>query len=403
MPPILATSEIWTFAASLLLLGLAYGILFAVRLYIRRASSPLRTLAGPPALGWLSGSIPNGVDEYGATRLHEQWIQKYGRVFRYYASFGTAKMMVADPKAVAYIISHGATFEKWGPHRARLITVIGDGLASVEGSIHKRQRKVLNPAFGPVQLRKFTVTFLQKSIQLRDIWLSKASQTPRKDGKTQLDAFNWLNKVTLDMIGLTGFNYSFNALELPDGQKDELYEAISTAGSAESGNPLFRTLQLVFPPARLIPTAYTRRAKRGLDVVHRIGNRLVSEKKAAVLNETRGKQSIAKDDIEGHDLLSLLIKANMAADMPESMRLSDSEVRDQVPTFLTAGHETTSTTVAWTLTQALLFTLLRAFEIELAISPDDIIRRTMVVGRPWVEGISTGPQMPILIRPVQKA
>ncbi|KAI0318463.1 cytochrome P450 [Amylostereum chailletii] len=409
--------------------------------------------------------------------------------------------------------------------------------------------------------------------QLRDIWLAKASQTSRKDGKLQLDAFKWLNKATLDIIGLTGFNYSFNALRLPDGQIDELYEAIVTAGSAESSSPLFRSLQLIFPPARLIivtsyeqPTTYTRNAKRSLDVVHRIGNRLVSEKKAAVLNEAGGKRTIAKDDIEGHDLLSLLIKANMAADMPDSMRLTDAEVRDQVPTFLAAGHETTSTAVSWTLfalsthksvqaklreellsvttdtpsmdelgslrylgyvvqealrlyapvpvsqreatqpevvpvatpfvdangetqysirlnagdvinipihalngsivinipiralnrsidiwgedarefrperwehlpeavqtmpgvfshiltflggtracigfrfsiveAQALLFTLIRAFEIELAVSPDEIIRRTMLVGRPWVDGALTGPQLPLLIRPVQKA
>ena len=66
----------------------------------------------------------------------------------------------------------------------------------------------------------------------------------------------------------------------------------------------------------------------------------------------------------GHDLLSLLIKANIAADMPENMRMSDSEILSrehivpfpdftfrcrviimtyvlEVPTFLLAGHETT--------------------------------------------------------------
>ena len=65
----------------------------------------------------------------------------------------------------------------------------------------------------------------------------------------------------------------------------------------------------------------------------------------------------------GHDLLSLLIKANIAADMPENMRMSNSEILSrehivpspdvfrlgitmmtyvlEVPTFLLAGHETT--------------------------------------------------------------
>ena len=36
--------------------------------------------------------------------------------------------------------------------------------------------------------------------------------------------------------------------------------------------------------------------------------------------------TIEKQDVQGHDLLSLLIKSNLAADMPESMRMSDSEI-----------------------------------------------------------------------------
>jgi hypothetical protein len=50
--------------------------------------------------------------------------------------------------------------------------------------------------------------------------------------------------------------------------------------------------------------------------------------------------------------------------------------------------------------KALLFTLVRAFEFELAIPPDDIVRRTAIVGRPVVaSNPSAGPQLPLLIRP----
>lgn len=41
------------------------------------------------------------------------------------------------------------------------------------------------------------------------------------------------------------------------------------------------------------------------------------------------------------DLLSLLVRANTAKDIPASQRLSDEDVLAQVPTFLVAGHETT--------------------------------------------------------------
>ena len=40
--------------------------------------------------------------------------------------------------------------------------------------------------------------------QLREIWANLISRSTRKDGKLGLDTFTWLNKVTLDVIGLAG-------------------------------------------------------------------------------------------------------------------------------------------------------------------------------------------------------
>ena len=51
--------------------------------------------------------------------------------------------------------------------------------------------------------------------------------------------------------------------------------------------------------------------------------------------------------------------------------------------------------------KALLFTLIRSFEFELAIAPDDVVRRSMVVGRPHIAGdLNAGPQLPLVIRPL---
>ena len=42
--------------------------------------------------------------------------------------------------------------------------------------------------------------------------------------------------------------------------------------------------------------------------------------------DSNESDAVGKQDVEGHDLLSLLIKSNIAADMPESMRMNDSEI-----------------------------------------------------------------------------
>ena len=59
--------------------------------------------------------------------------------------------------------------------------------------------------------------------------------------------------------------------------------------------------------------------------MQRIGMELLQEKKASILSE-KSTGGVEKKDLQGRDLLTLLIKANMATDIPDSQRLSDEEV-----------------------------------------------------------------------------
>ena len=52
---------------------------------------------------------------------------------------------------------------------------------------------------------------------------------------------------------------------------------------------------------------------------------LITDKKAAVA-AAQASGEVKKKDVGGRDLLALLIRANMAIDIPDSQRLSDEEV-----------------------------------------------------------------------------
>lgn len=62
----------------------------------------------------------------------------------------------------------------------------------------------------------------------------------------------------------------------------------------------------------------------------RIGLELVHSKKQAVrsvIDDKEGSLSqVGKNDISGRDLLSRLVAANMATDLPDNHRLSDHDV-----------------------------------------------------------------------------
>jgi hypothetical protein len=76
------------------------------------------------------------------------------------------------------------------------------------------------------------------------------------------------------------------------------------------------------------PTRRSRVLDRAFKEIQHTGSQLIQDRKTAVRDESdvNGSGAIGRQDVGGHDLLSLLIKANIAADMPESMRMSDSEI-----------------------------------------------------------------------------
>jgi len=78
-----------------------------------------------------------------------------------------------------------------------------------------------------------------------------------------------------------------------------------------------------------------------------IGRRIVAEKKKLVEDMYDGK--VQKSTDMGKDVLSLLIKSNMAPDLREDQKMTDEELMEQISTLLFAGHETTGTAMNWCL------------------------------------------------------
>jgi hypothetical protein len=91
-------------------------------------------------------------------------------------------------------------------------------------------------------------------IKLRDIWLVESL---KHSGSSRIDVLSWLNKLTLDVIGLagacvtwmlivgltryTGFNYNFEALSNKQTELNDALVAIFKADSKPSVIPMLKT------------------------------------------------------------------------------------------------------------------------------------------------------------------
>jgi cytochrome P450 len=188
-----------------------------------------------------------------------------------------------------------------------LIPLLGDGLLTIDGEFHRRSRRIMVPAFHHDAIAGALATMDREIDQSLAGWRSG----------TRIDIYYWARRLALRIAlrALFGFD--------PDAAGAQL----DVAHMFEQGLGFWSRdyfLQVIRGPRT--PFAVMQRARRELDrlIFAEIARRRASGER-------------------GKDLLSLLLDA---AD-DEGEQLSDQQIRDQVMTLLFAGHDTTTSTVAF--------------------------------------------------------
>ncbi|KAJ7260121.1 cytochrome P450 [Mycena rebaudengoi] len=313
-----------------------YTLLNVVRFFYRDFTSPLRSMAGPKNPSYLFGNFKEITTDAWVTR---KWQKQFGHTFQFRGLFLNRRLYTSDTTALNHVLNHSDMYQK--PHdQPAQYSLTGNGLLAVEADDHRRQRKILNPAFGSSQIRQLTPVFTDKSIELRNIW---SREIRPGTSSARIEVLSWLSKMTLDVIGQAGFNYHFNSLN-GSGEPDELSEVLKrifhSAGSAR--RLIFaRAVAFRIPFLRFIPLPGRKEFQAARTKIAEIGSQLLAESRAALQS--------SKEVSGSRDLLSLILEANMSPDIPDYQKLSDAEAIGQIPTFFLAGHITTSTATAWAL------------------------------------------------------
>lgn len=361
-------------AGSLAASIVAYGVYRVARFVYSELTSPLRDLPGPQNPSLLYGNFKQ-IHAAENSVLQEQWVQEHGTTLKY-KIFAMTRLYTTDTKALNHILVNSYIYQKPEATRYHLTRTVGPGVLVVEEDKHRQQRRIMNPAFGPAQIRELTQIFVEKSIQLRDLL---ASESSKQGGTGRIDILSWLSRATLDIIGLAGFNYKFNALS---NEKNELNTAFAQMFKAGQRITLVPVLRGLFPLLRFLRTKNDTEIEQSHKTMSRIANELVAESKAvaAGTGEKHG----------GRDLLSLLVRANMETDLSASQRMSDQDVLAQVPTFLVAGHETTSTGTTWA-----LFALTQDLRVQAKLR-DELL--TVDTDNPTMDKLNALPYLDMVVR-----
>ncbi|KAF0509342.1 cytochrome P450 [Gigaspora margarita] len=264
--------------------------------------SPLCKIPGPPVdsfiLGHYHSFLSKQIGEVSA-RLAKQ----YGGIVRYYGLFNRPYLLISDPKIVQQVLINRA-YEY--PKHFLNIEAIQDfagahSILFVNKDSHKRQRKMMQPSFSFANVKEMYPTFVQAGHNLKDIWVKQIGN--KKEERVSITDI--IPNITLDVIGIVGFNYEFNSTKTTT----ELAQAYQTVIMRDRSQ-FYETFEGFFPFIKKLQTPDNKRYNEAIEVIQ---------------------------------------NASAKLKVPVDEQLTYNELLGQVMTLLIAGHETTSTVLSWVL------------------------------------------------------
>ncbi|HEU4563625.1 MAG TPA: cytochrome P450 [Gemmatimonadaceae bacterium] len=208
------------------------------------------------------------------------------------------------------LVTHSRHFVR-GRGLRRAKRLLGEGLLTSEGELHRRQRRLIQPAFHRQRIAGYARTMAAYAARERDRW---------RDGET-LDLHAAMMRLTLAIAGKALFDADI------EGEATEIGDAVTQA---------IDTFEIaVLPFSELLdhlPLPWVRRFDAARARLDDTVYRMIAERRQG--GGDRG------------DLLSMLLAAR--DEEGDGAGMTDEQLRDEVLTLLLAGHETTANALVWT-------------------------------------------------------
>jgi cytochrome P450 len=225
---------------------------------------------------------------------------------------GETMYLLRRPEHLKHVLVDNARNYVRGKDFERLAGLVGPSMITTEGDVWRKLRRTSQPSFHKDVLGPMASTISGLCGEMLDEWKTR--------GKP-IDAAAEMMRLTLRVIGRLSFS-----TDIGDGSS-EIGSAVAVI--------LKHANDLITNPFHIpdyIPTPENLRVKHAIDVFDRLIFQQLAERR--------------REKTHTHDLLGLLLEAK---DEETGEGLSDEEIRNELRTFLVAGHETTSVALTWTL------------------------------------------------------
>ncbi|MDJ0636329.1 MAG: cytochrome P450 [Xenococcaceae cyanobacterium MO_188.B29] len=245
----------------------------------------------------------------------EECVQKYGDTFNLNLLGFPPFTIVSHPQANQEIFSVDSRQFDAGRGNGLIRVLVGDNsLFLMDGDRHKRERKLLMPPFHGEKVKSYAQTICDIAAVAASQWQTRQ---PFKAQKAMQD-------ITLEIILHVVFGLS-------EGERYQKMKPLIANLLDMVGAPL-RASVLFLP---ILQQDWGAWSPWGQFVRCR---QTIYDLLQAEIEERR-----SQPDSNGNDVLSLMLSARDEDGQP----MTDAELKDEMITLLTAGHETTATSLSW--------------------------------------------------------
>ncbi|MFC6906603.1 cytochrome P450 [Halalkalicoccus tibetensis] len=228
-------------------------------------------------------------------------------------------VIVTDPDLIHDALARPGAFSRV-PAREPSALIAEQGLVQSEGALWRQQRSIMGPAFRGKQVTAYANTVGETVDGLVDEWHAADDPEAR-------DLHEEMTSLTIRVASeiLLGEDIGRENAE-------QFHDWMRIAGA-----------ELEFSPTSVRPSWLPQRTspefRRAAEGIRELSDRIIEQRRASLAD--------AGDEREGppRDMLALLLRAE---DDPD-VTYSENQIRDEVATFLIAGHETTALSLTYTL------------------------------------------------------
>jgi cytochrome P450 len=266
----------------------------------------MRKLRRPPGPKpqFVIGNVP--LAKRNVLAVLQSWTNEYGDIF-YYREGWIHVYFLSHPDLIEFVlVRNHQNFRK-----DRVVQnsrwFLGDGLLTTEGEHWKKQRRLAQPAFHRDRVESYARVMTSYTEQMLSAW---------RDGGV-LDVHQEMMSLTLRIVVRALFSSGAEGAE-------RISEAMNILLHNNTG------VRLILPPfLRLLPLPGMVDLRRAVGELNKAVYRIISLRR--------------REERDCGDLLSMLMLARYEG----GGQMDDSQLRDEVMTFLLAGHETTALALSW--------------------------------------------------------